>query len=514
MAATRVGQWQNIELDARLGAAWEEHLLLSQNSDKLIAWADELLQHHAHWQQQRDAFLQSCCTQRAILERDCVAQQHWLNVMSQNLRRSDSVVLQDLRCGAVDAKNALRANQLKVQRQVEDLEEATLRRQRLARCRFERERERLQADEARIERDLRERERREHSRLERERERDEQRRADLELERERLLATLDWEREQRRPRRECSAVQTDLSGAAHYAQASSSTCPGTTLAAGSATICGEAGDDGSGSYEDDFEVSNDESAGDKQESYADDFTGSDVSSSAAAHSLGSDATGSAVASRARSDESKMVSTAGHLAAARAAAKKPAAALRRRTQSISVEESIPEVSSSVPSDEGQKASTTGNPATVHPFAKQPVAGLCQRAQTISSDGSIPEEAISAPSDENVKNQVGGHLAAACPVAKQSATRLRRRTQTLSSEGSISEVSSIASSDTVKTSAVEHPATARHVAKQPPRALRGHEQTIRSQDSIQEHSLPHEGSSIAESFGSENRSIDEESSIPSI
>mmetsp|Transcript_115922 Transcript_115922/g.322792 ORF Transcript_115922/g.322792 Transcript_115922/m.322792 type:complete len:392 (-) Transcript_115922:243-1418(-) len=212
--------------------------------DCLLAQAAAIAQWHEQWAFQRDTLAMDCQLHAAIRRDVCMMQQVWLLPQPSLMHLAHLAHLGDLAGGMADARAALCTAQRRLRQRAEELQEAGFRRQRLARCRLDREREQLRKEQELAQIEQNERERAERARLAEERARSEWRQAELTRERERLVAELSWQRERRWPCRESRAVQTDAFE-----------LPGVTpIAQG----------DESASYEEDF-------ASDREESYEEDF---------------------------------------------------------------------------------------------------------------------------------------------------------------------------------------------------------------------------------------------------
>lgn len=186
-------------------------LQLAEGADRLLLWAEELTQLQSSWAAERQAFLAQHLARKASEDEVSLAQRAWLDPLSDKMLMKHQWRQAELAWGLVEAKGkALKQCQALAQ-DCEHLEQASLKRQRLARCRLRREEERLVAREERLAREARERERREAARLEGEQARAEERRARLDREKRRLEVELERDRALWHRTTSTSATQTILS---------------------------------------------------------------------------------------------------------------------------------------------------------------------------------------------------------------------------------------------------------------------------------------------------------------
>merc|ERR1719329_630040 len=156
--------------------------------------------------------------QQVQLEQQFAAQRARLEPLPHLLQIGHSERLVAMLHGLKDAKAAQAAKCRHADRLAEEVNQAALWHQRMARCRIAQEQARLQADKERAELEVRERERREQAYLERRRARDDIRKAALARDQTRLLAELEAQRERRRVIIHSAATQTDVEQAAAEVQ--------------------------------------------------------------------------------------------------------------------------------------------------------------------------------------------------------------------------------------------------------------------------------------------------------
>lgn len=171
-----------------------KELQVAEGADHLLAWAEELSQLQASWMAQRQAFIAQHFARQASEAQVACAQRAWLEPLSGQMLAKHKERQQELARSLAEVKARVFQQCQLLAQDCNHLEQASLKRQRLARCRLRREEERLALREDRLSREARERERRAAVRLEAERIRAEERRAKMELEKRRLEAELERDR--------------------------------------------------------------------------------------------------------------------------------------------------------------------------------------------------------------------------------------------------------------------------------------------------------------------------------
>jgi hypothetical protein len=178
----------------RANCGFQEQMQLVENAGTLLAWADVLIQQQAQWTSERQAFLAHHLALRSFWEEAASGQRQQLEPLCKELRWKHQARQAQLSCSLAEAQRRLRQKSQVLAQDHEHMEQALLKRQRLARCRLRREEDRLAAREERLARDARERKRLEAACLEAEQARTEERHARLDMEKRRLEVELERDR--------------------------------------------------------------------------------------------------------------------------------------------------------------------------------------------------------------------------------------------------------------------------------------------------------------------------------
>jgi len=177
-------------------------------TEQLLSWTDELGRLQANWRAERDAFLAAHLARQAAEAHAFATQQSWLEKRKADMEVQHCAVIEQLAQGLAQAKGTLLQQCDSKALLHDNVEQAVLKRQRLARCRLRREEERLNLRKQQLVQETRERDEREAALLEREQARAEERRARLEMERRRLEVALEKDRALWHPLKSTVATQT------------------------------------------------------------------------------------------------------------------------------------------------------------------------------------------------------------------------------------------------------------------------------------------------------------------